>query len=198
MSKTWALTFKLIRKIHNQKVFIFYKENLALRNALLIGAKESGIEILNKQFLFSLLAKENQSVIAIPESWNILPTSSTPQLILIYRSENNKRSGNYQITFPHFDGPKNFLPIEYQKGPYSVTYTLSDNSKILVNASSFNEGERVIKKFLPYINLKFRNGTFKYTKRTGIKIQQMKAYRADFFGQGRLKANYPDWSIFFK
>jgi hypothetical protein len=197
MSKTWVITFKLIRKIHNQKVFISYKENLAIRNALLIGANESGIEIVNKQLLFSLLTKEKQSIVAIPESWNIVPTTPTPQLILIYRSENNKRSGNYQITFPHFDGPKNFLPIEYKKGPYSVSYTLLDNSKILINASSFNEGERVIRKFLPYINVRFRNGTFKYTKRTGIRIQNMKPFRADFFGQGRLQTNYPDWSTFF-
>jgi hypothetical protein len=198
MSKTWLTTFKLIRKLHNKKVFDLYKKTeLKTRDALLIGSKESGIEILSKQMILSFLINEKSpAILAIPENWNILPTISTPQLVIIYKSE-NKRSGNYQMTIPHFEGNKNFVAPEYLKGSYSVSYVLLDNSKILINAASFNEGERVIQKVLPFVNLKFRQGKFKYTKRTGIKTQKMKPVRADFFSLGRQNANHPNWSIYF-
>lgn len=90
--------------------------------------------------------------IAVPEWWAVRPGADVPQLAIAFRSVNS--DSKWSLTIPHYNKGPDFKPQipRYQKGSYFSTLTLTDNTKLVVNAKSHAEGERVINALVPLID----------------------------------------------
>lgn len=215
--KSWKFTRKVIRISHNREVRKYFKSLLtdpeskiykgantgreAIRDSLFIYEQDSALIVANKQLFFSRLLNTNsQFSLAHPESWltNSYIGGDVPQLVIVYRVKNNNKSGNYSITLPHYLGSKNITPPSYTKGNQPVVFNFKDRTKIVVNGSNEQEAKRVIKTLLKYCDKRFiqDKDNFVIPSQTKIKLQEMRAIRADFFKTGQ-KDLQPTWRIYF-
>jgi len=110
---------------------------------------------------------------------------------------NGKRGpANNPVTIPHYSGPRNPSLPNYRKGQWEGILTLNDNSKLIVNAYSKTEAERVIKWITRYINPTMLTKSFpKFGQRKGqpLKTILVTPRQAKFFPTGQQNMS-PQWS----
>ena len=114
-----------------------------------------GLKILssNQKVLIDLLNEiwekvkcESDSYASIPDSATFKVPNIVPQLSLQFKESGSNKGSRWHITIPRFNEAfkDNLEPFTYQKGNYRCGLELTDNSKIIVNAVTEDEGRRVI------------------------------------------------------
>jgi hypothetical protein len=154
--------------------------------------------------------KKLDLVAAIPMSWQIRNEGNRPQLIVQCAEEDgvdkdgNKKykSAKYPISVPHWDGSpgeKISLP-SYIKGNWEGIYTLSDNSKVTINAQNEIECKRILNAIKPHISKQYlKDAYFKgglIVRENPIKESRVKPRYGRYFEKGQ-KNNKPDWRVDF-
>ncbi|MEQ8383326.1 MAG: hypothetical protein RH949_13290 [Coleofasciculus sp. A1-SPW-01] len=204
---SWNFTKKLIKVGHNRAVRSHFRDiksdsrrdtgRTALKTGLLIDDKDSALEILNKQIYFRLGLQREEAVGTNPWAWSTKPMPDNPQLCVVYRMKNNRKSGNYPLYIPNYNGSKSFNPPEFKKGTRMAYVILNDNSRVSCNAFSELEAEKVVKYFLRFVNSRFRNNDIRHTKvNANYIVADMKPVRADFYSKGPINST-PDWRLYF-
>lgn len=109
----------------------------------------------------------------------------------------------YPISVPHWNGTASdsiSLP-SYIKGNYEGIYTLSDNSKVTINAKNEIECKRILNAIKPHISKKYlKDAYFKggvIVRDKPIKESRVKPRYGRYFQEGQ-KNNKPDWRVDFK
>ncbi|BDA73063.1 hypothetical protein CAL7716_072290 [Calothrix sp. PCC 7716] len=202
---------KKFRKVHNlqvQRAIKIAKDEkvkntkLSLLTDCLIDANDTAqMLLLKSHFFWTNLGNLNNkidAVASIPVSWVITPGSSIPQLAIVFRAKEAKRSGNYTIYIPHYNGNRNPVIKPYTKGEYGYVFECKDNSKMIIYANSHKSAEAYIKNnLLEYVDKRFLPGIGKPIKRAGIKKNTMQPYRADFYPNGASEGERPIWRHYF-
>ncbi|MEH2161606.1 MAG: hypothetical protein V7K38_11275, partial [Nostoc sp.] len=142
---------------------------------------------------------------AVPEWWQVRIEAGRPQMIFMFAEdlgEGNFDSAKYPITVPH-PIVKHYetspLP-SYQKGQYEGIVILKDNSKIIINAISNEEAERVLTAIKQIVIPEFLEGSIqKISPRRGVELLTITVYpkRVEYFSTG-LKKTKSDWVDVFK
>lgn len=155
---------------------------------------QTRITLFNNQFPV-------QSYAAVPEWWQIRIEAGRPQLIFMFAQklgEDNFDSAKYPLTIPH-PIVKHYQtsPIpDYQKGQWEALLTLKDNSKLIINAISAEEAQRVLDACKLIIQPEFLQGALQrpIAPRKGPELLEINvsARRAEYFSTG-LKNTVPDW-----
>jgi len=147
-----------------------------------------------------------ESVLTLPERYQIPVDGHIPQIIYIFREINEDGSWGermYPMTVPH---PQNTTaPSErplpnYQKGSWELIFTLKDNTKVFINAVSMEECNRVIELVKPLIDRNFLESSFqKIGQRKGQALLEIKVriFKVDFYAKGTKNAK-PTWSKYFR
>ncbi|NER26445.1 MAG: hypothetical protein F6J89_02160 [Symploca sp. SIO1C4] len=206
----WKLTQRIIKSGFNRQVKQYFKDiksdtrqdrgRAVLKNSLLIQDHDSALEVLNKQIHFYLGLQDNRVPIAtIPDYWVERVGADRPQLVVIYRPKfkQTRRTGNYELTIPHYLGDKHPKLPEYKKGNWRGSLILKDNSRLVVNGASITETERVIKALKRYIKPEYLPGTFKIgqVKNSPFLELEVRPLRADYYSKGQKQAE-PDWRCY--
>jgi hypothetical protein len=150
-----------------------------------------------------LQLNKKKNILTNPDSFVMKP-GAFPQLVVMIREvlENGKLGkATYSFCIPHYFKPQGYKPSipSFQKGRYRCVLELDDNSKIVINAISEVEGQKVITSLKNFIDPRFtRNCILRPASKDPreLKICRVKAIRGDFYSQGD-KTNLPDWSINF-
>lgn len=150
----------------------------------------------------------NQITPVSPESWQLKAGNDRPQLVVIYKPKNNdypSQGSRWRITIPHPNieiGQEGFLKLipDYQKGNTYGTLTLTDNSKLKVNAIDEVEAKETIEKILAKNLINSNFIPEKYFIRTGnmptdFKELEVTPTSAKYFSKGQLN-DTPDWIVF--
>lgn len=149
------------------------------------------------------------NTLTIPEWWAVRPGADRPQFVILYAevfSSGKLGNGRWQLTVPHYNRPKGAKPQipKYQKGNWMGTLTLTDNSKIRINAASASECRRVINKLKILIPVTYRTQNGKAIKATilqredgTLKEVNVIAIRGDYYATGQ-RSQAPDWSVNFR
>ncbi|MHC5863188.1 collagen-like triple helix repeat-containing protein, partial [Nostoc sp.] len=142
---------------------------------------------------------------AVPEWWQVRIEAGRPQMIFMFAEdlgEGNFDSAKYPITVPH-PIAKHYetspLP-SYQKGQYEGIVILKDNSKIIINAISTEEAERVLSAIKAIVIPEFLEGAIqKISPRRGVSLLTITVHpkRVEYFSTG-LKKTKSDWIDVFK
>lgn len=203
-------TIEVIRQGHNRALNRFFldipqddaltSKRAHLKTALRIRDGDSAIHVLNKQMYFQQLQRQTESERAIatmPEWWALRVGANIPQLIVVFRAENYKKSW-YQLSIPHYEGTRNPTMPTYKKGSIRGEITLSDNSKLVVNAYSENEAERVLRVLQRYVVSKFiRSREPKITRlKRAFQEYRVTPMFADYYPKGQ-ENQIPDWRHYF-
>ena len=138
---------------------------------------------------------------AVPEWWQIRIEGDRPQMVFLFGEklgENNYDTARYPITIPHpivqhyTTSP---LP-DYKKGQYEVLLTLKDNSKLIINAFSIDEAEKMLEACKAIIDPDYLDGSIlrPIAPRKGPQLLEIVvgARRSEYFSTG-LKNTKPDW-----
>jgi hypothetical protein len=134
--------------------------------------------------------------IAIPEWWAVRPGADVPQLALTFRAE--AKNSYWGMTIPHYNKGPDFKPQipKYSKGSYFTTLTLTDNTKLVINAKTFAEGERVVNALIPLINPAFLSSppNIHQGRRKGASLTEAVVIptKAAFYPRGQ-QSNRPAW-----
>ncbi len=156
--------------------------------------------------LEGLQCNPSNAIASVPEWWQIRAEAQRPQLVILYAevlSTGKLTKSRWSLTVPHYDRPKGFKPSipEYQKGNWEGILVLTDNSKIIVNASSASECKRVINRLKILIPSSYRVKDGKAIKakvgeriNADLKKARVIPIRADFYSTGARNMT-PDWSI---
>lgn len=145
------------------------------------------------------MRNEEQPIAAIPEWWQIRTGSQRPQLVVLYAEKlSNGKLGRtrWPITIPHYIGRnRNPRLPSYRKGQWEAILTLKDNSKLMINAISREEAERVVNAIKPLIAPSYLvNSQLKIGIRKGEQLKQCLVVptSARFFATGQ-KDTQPNW-----
>lgn len=138
---------------------------------------------------------------AIPEWWQVRAGSDRPQLVVIYKGGNSY----WSMAIPWYKGSYKSKIINqvpsFTRGSYATILTLSDNSKVVANASSKAEGEKVMTQIKALItgsllkNAELKSGGERKGKQ--IKSIKVQPVYAKYFAHGQ-QDNLPDWRYNFK
>lgn len=198
MSKTdWVKMRRVLMKVHNVHVKRAAKKittSATNQNAstsrisqlykeCLIDTDDTAQLVLLKELFFWIdlghFSDVIQAVASVPEWWQLRAESRRPQLVIQFA--NRARSGRpgrsrFSLTLPHYKGKtrttKSPLP-PYRKGQHEGILTLFDNSKVIVNAFSEAEADRVLQAAKKHINPKYlKNSHIKIGIRKGRKLKQ--------------------------
>jgi hypothetical protein len=160
---------------------------------------QSRITLYNQQF-------PNQAIAAIPDWWAVRVGAGRPQMIFRFAVKLAQNSGydsaKYVISVPH-PVVKHYTtsPIpSYQKGQIEGIITLSDNSKVVINAISAEEVQRVLDAIKLIIIPSFLEGqSTKIGPRSGYTLitDTVYARTASYFSSG-FKNMKPDWIDLFQ
>jgi hypothetical protein len=163
------------------------------------------------QLLFERVARAEalqcnpiEAIAAVPDWWQVRIEGRRPQLIMHFAEmglDGKLDKTKYVISIPQALNVKPLAsPISaYRKGQYEGILTLNDNSKLIVNAISETEAQRVIDEASGSIDPKYLNGSFiKIGIRKGQALKQIMVYPkyAKFFSSG-LQSLQPDWVVSF-
>jgi hypothetical protein len=144
------------------------------------------------------------TIAAVPEWWQVRIEAKRPQLIILFGEvdESGKvGAGHYALTIPHYVGGQTKKPPigTYKKGQIEGMLTLNDNSKVIVNAVSENEANRVLILAKQVIDPDRLEGSFiKVGTRRGqiLKTSTLVAQYGKFFATG-LQNTKPTWTIYY-
>jgi hypothetical protein len=148
-----------------------------------------------------------ESYAAIPDWWQIRLGSDVPQLVVQYAEvlkDGKFGAPKYVLTIPHYNKSKDAtskgLFPSYWKGQRMGILTLNDNSKLIVNAKTESEVERVINQLRGTIGGNFLQGSVISTgQRKGAQLKQIEVAPrfAKYFSKGQQDVK-PDWVKEFK
>lgn len=141
---------------------------------------------------------------AVPEWWQVRIESARPQLVMLFGKQlpgGRIEFAKYALTIPHYSGGRtNTPPIgSYQKGQIEGILTLNDNSKVVVNAVSESEANRVLFQAKQVIDKKYLEGSFiKIGMRRGQLLAAVKIFPlyGKFFPTG-LRDTKPEWTAYY-
>lgn len=154
----------------------------------------------------ALQCKPIEAYAAVPEWWQIRPEGKRPQLVLQFcaKGDDGKYGApKYSLTIPH---PKLTTKVlsaplpEYEKGNFEIQLRLKDNSHVIVNCSSKEEGERVLSILKGLISRDMLKDSYiKYSERNGrpVKTQKMAARFVTYFEKGIEDASKYKWKARF-
>lgn len=201
---SWNWTQKVIKIGHNRAVKKHFKDVIAddgkatgrqsIKTALLIRDEDSALEVLNKQIYFNRIADGGIPIATMPEWWPRRVGADIPQLAIVFRPRGKKTS--YQLVIPHYNGDRNPKIPAFKKGSYRGELTCTDNSKLVVNAGSEAEAERVIRVLRRYIVPKFVSGKTPIVQRvkgTNFKEARVIPVLADFHPHGQKEGIPAKW-----
>ena len=147
------------------------------------------------------------SIAAIPDWWQIRLGANRPQLLVLYARKFNDGTWDkpkYVLSVPHWNKTKlqtvfSDFPA-YDKGDFQGTRVLPDNSKLIVNAVSSDEAQRVITKLsagIPSSMIEFAQTSI--ADRRGAPLRKITVYPriVRYFASGQ-KDLAPTWSIDFR
>lgn len=145
---------------------------------------------------------QKESIVAIPEWWQVRVNNNVPQICLIFRSLGTKTYHKLNIPHPLNITKLTLPPIAtYLKGNWQAQLILIDNSKFIINCKTKGEAERVTLIALSLIDPIFigNNPKLYFAERRGEAIRQttMKATSAMYFSTGQQNLE-PDWHAAFK
>ena len=175
-----------------------------------ISVKEGTEEL--EYLIFDKLAKieaikctKVEPVAIIPEWWQLRLEGNVPQFVIAF-GEVDQLTGKclhakYPMTIPHF---KNVKPLScpvprYRKGNYELLGIMKDNSKLIINAFSEYECERVYDSIFPFLDPVFSSSMkYKIGKRVGYQFKEIWVCPrfGKYFSQGTKDTN-PDWTVYF-
>lgn len=182
MSKTdWVKMRRTLMKVHNVHVKRAAKKLTAsteqsaatsrisqLYKDCLIDANDTIQLVLLKELFFWIDLGHFSDVItasaSVPEWWQLRAEAKRPQLVIQFA--NKGRAGRpgrsrFSLTIPHYKGTtrptKSPIP-PYRKGQHEGILTLFDNSKVIVNAFSDAEAERVLEAAKKHIKTRLLKG----------------------------------------
>ena len=143
-----------------------------------------------------------EPVAGVPEWWATRVGTNRPQLVVFFADKTPDGRwglGRWSLAIPHYSGGPNLLPdfSSYTRGSNYGRLTLSDNSKLVVNAINESEAERVIASIKGYIEPSFLIDSMEsYGQRKGQNIGVVKVWPkyAYFYATGQ-KNLKPDWKI---
>ncbi len=182
----------------------------ALRYACLHQELDAIAVTTSRLVLFYLVCSSvnrDHAVAAMPEWWAVRVGADRPQLAILFAEvfpTGKLGKSRWTMHIPHYNRPKGAKPSipTYTKGHWRGVLTLTDNSKIVVNANSKTECHRVINKLkilTPFELRRDRHGKAikpQITEDSDSKLKEVRVtpVRADYYRQGRLNET-PDWSI---
>lgn len=171
---------------------------------VLKGTEAASIEAYAAMAKIQKAQCEFQPIASVPEWWQLRPEGHRPQLIVHFGEVNpNGKIGKamYALTIPHYTGSKDATKKHFQfswsKGSVEGILTLKDNSKIIVNAASKGEAERIIGLASKYVSSsKLIDSFTKIGERKGQPFKQItvKPKVARFFAEGT-KSTLPTWVV---
>lgn len=140
------------------------------------------------------------TIASIPEYWQTRIGADRPQLIVQYGqlfSDGTIGPSKYQVSIPHYSGAAGSVPAltNYTKGQWMGIQTLSDNSKIIVNAVSISEADFVLDQMLGYVDGAFTGNTKRtHSYRKGEELSQIEVTPVwvKYHSEGQ-KNSQPDW-----
>ncbi|NEP53706.1 MAG: hypothetical protein F6K65_34865, partial [Moorea sp. SIO3C2] len=143
-----------------------------------------------------------EPVSGIPEWWGTRIGADRPQLVVFFAPKNEDGSwgaGRWPMSIPHYSGGPEELPGfgKYTRGSNYGRLTLSDNSKIIVNAVNEAEAQAVLGVAKGVIDRSLLEGaTEAYGQRKGQSIGTIDVWPkyAYFYSTGQRKTR-PDWKI---
>jgi hypothetical protein len=146
-----------------------------------------------------------EAVAVIPEWWQVRLEGGVPQLVLAW-GEVDASSGKclhskYAMTIPHFINirPESCPFPRYRKGNYELIAYFKDNSKLIINAFTEHECERVYNSILPWIDQEYASSVrYKVGKRVSYQFKEVWVCPkfGKYFSQGNRDTN-PDWTVYF-
>jgi hypothetical protein len=148
---------------------------------------------------------EKEAIAAVPEWWQVRIEAARPQLVLLFGKllpDGRVERAKYALTLPHYSGSRtNIPPIgRYQKGQSEGILTLNDNSKVVVNAVSESEANRVLFQAKQALDPKYLEGSFiKIGPRRGQTIAAITVVPlyGKFFPTG-LRDTKPAWTAYYR
>ena len=135
---------------------------------------------------------------SVPESFIAKAPTIKPQLQLQFKKADSKGSSRWHVTIPHFNPAfKDTLEtFSYERGDIRCVYTLTDNTKIIVNARDKGEGLRAISYLqqfvLPQYQVPVNSTSFHEIPNRGVAKQTLVSCYAKYF-EGTLEAP-PLWT----
>jgi hypothetical protein len=157
--------------------------------------------------LESLQCDDATAIATVPEWWALRRGSDVPQLAILFAEvlgTGKLTTSRWTLHVPHYNKPKGYKPSipSYTKGNWSAILKLSDGTRIVVNASTKTEAQRVTNKLKILVPVALRtNKAGKAIKArivenpdTPFKEAKVIPIRADFYSQGQMSGQ-PDWSI---
>jgi hypothetical protein len=130
-----------------------------------------------------------------------------PQLAILFaevKSTGKLGDSRWTLHVPHYNKPQGYKPSipSYTKGNWSSVLKLNDGSRIVVNASTKSEAQKVTNKLKILVPVAMRsNKAGKAIKARIIENQEAPLrevkvipVRADFYSKGQLSGK-PDWFI---
>ncbi|NET39355.1 MAG: hypothetical protein F6K19_46545 [Cyanothece sp. SIO1E1] len=140
---------------------------------------------------------QHPCTLAIPEHWEIKAPKFRPQLVVVCARKHGKSFSRWSFSIPHYCHNQDYQPhIEYIRGNWMCCLVLADNSHVVLNCESAEEGERALASIKPLINPNLLLGsreTFTRSNRQ-IKNDLVIGTYASFFSTGD-KTTAPDWSV---
>ena len=147
------------------------------------------------------LIEEFEPVAAVPEHWQVRAGADRPQLVVIFGEKDT--NSRWSLTIPHYRGGQNGVKSipSYQKGSFTSTLYLADNSHLTVNAISKSAGAAFISRVRSLIDKDMLEGSHLSLgiERRGQGLKQTTVYprMAKFFSTGR-KDLIPDWTYIYE
>jgi hypothetical protein len=208
-STSYKILIQIGMKLHNPQVIDAYREYLdgeeqtiepIYSKYLRIYPEDSVWEILIKFCLFYLVDGRMWVQSSTPMWWAQKGASFKPQLAIHYRPVGKRPkfgyrsyAGNPELHIPHYNGDQHPKIPSYTIGKFSAQYILTDQTYLMVNASSMEEAIEVVIKMAEYTKPDKRpdgqikdNLDFKVHKKKprmdGIKIAP---YKAEYFEGGK-------------
>jgi hypothetical protein len=173
--------------------------------AVLKGTEDAEIKAFESRALMLKAQCELEPYAAVPEWWQLRPENHRPQLIIHFgevKADGSIGKAMYPLTIPHFSGDKENvknIKWKWRKGSIEGILTLKDNSKLIVNAVSKEEAQKIIGLASQYISDNQLTDSFtKVGERKGQPFKQITVAPkvARFFAEGA-KSTVPTWVIKF-
>ncbi len=208
-SSNYKVLIQVGMKLHNPQVIEAYKEHLdsdeqtiepIYSKYLRLYPEDSVWEILIKFCLFYLVDGRLWVQSTTPMWWAQKGESFKPQLAIQYRPVGKRPKFNYgsyagnpELHIPHYNGELSPHIPAYTIGRYSAKYTLTDQTYLMVNASTSDEAIAVITKLIAYTKPDKRphgeiienittNTRRKKPRMDGIRIEP---FKAEYFEGGK-------------
>ncbi len=171
--------------------------------AVLKGTEDAEKEAYEARAKMLKAQCESECIAAVPEWWQIRPEGARPQLVIHFgepKKDGSIGMANYALTIPHFSGTKDDakkMKLKWRKGSVEGILTLKDNSKVIVNAVSKAEAERILNYTKKYISSGMLVDSFtKIGERKGQSFKQITVAPkvARYFLQGA-KSMKPNWVV---